>query len=178
MGTIAAMPTNMTCGLTFAPDVVGKNNEQVCAPPDGRPASCDTVNIDQCEESCTAGDVSAFTFKTEPLTVRLGNGLSDGQTGVSRTDDVSIQTIDTVPVDAGQIATIQVFEGAAMTPYTQFTVALNSSNPSNSEVLLHWTNATGLAANTVYKILIPTAFQDSYHVGLPAAQTFTITTGT
>jgi hypothetical protein len=172
MGTVPVLPTNMTCGLTFDPDVVGKNNVQVCAPPMGRPASCNDVNIDQCDESCTPGDVSAFSFGTEAL-VMLIQGLSDGQTGWNRTDDLIAYSQDNVPVDAGQIGTIQVFEGAAMTPYTQFTVSLIAPD----QVQIHWTNPTGLAANTMYTVTFPTAFQDSFHVGLTAAQSYHFTTG-
>ena len=176
MGTVASYPTSMTCGLTFSPDVVGKNNEQVCAPPMGRPPSCDDLNIDQCPQDCTPGDVSAFTWGTEPLVI-IPEDYSDGQPGVSRTDPQHYRSADNVPLNPGQIGTVQVFEGAAMTPYSQFTVALNTNNPTHSEIVLTWTNPTGLAANTMYTVVFPTAFQDSYGVGLPQTQTFHFTTG-
>ena len=181
-GKTPALPTNMTCGLTFDPDVVGKNNEQVCAPPNGRPAGnapqgCDDVNIDQCNESCKPGDVSAFTFKTEPLQMLPAGGWYDGATGVDPTTDLQMVSLDGVPLDPSQIGTIQVFEGAAMTPYTQFTVVLDSTNASNSSIFIHWTSPTGLAKNTMYTVVVPTSFEDAYHVGVPMPQTFHFTTG-
>src|SRR6185436_16776080 len=47
-----ALPTNLDCLLSFAPDIVDKQNVQVCAPPGG-----------DITQDCTPGDVGAFKFK-------------------------------------------------------------------------------------------------------------------
>jgi hypothetical protein len=185
-----AMPTNMICGLTFSPDVVGKNNEQVCAPPHGRPGAgtgdpspggCDDLNIDQCPQTCVPGDVSAVTFRTEPLQMKLAS-FPDGGTGVSRTDPVALISVDNVPLDPGQVGTIQVLQCSDMsctttTPYTQYTVALNTNNTANSEADISWTSPTGLAATTTYQIIVPVVFHDTWGIGPPMPQKFTFTTG-
>jgi len=176
--TVPALPSSSTCGLSFDPDVVGKNFEEPCTPVDadgngGRPPSCDDLNIDQCPQSCTPGDLSGFKFDTEPLLMSL-QSITNGQTGVSRTADIFAVSFDNVPLNPDTIATIQMFEGAAMTPYTQFTVSLAGPN----QIDMHFTNATGLAASTMYTITFPITFQDGYGVPLPQAQSISFTTGT
>lgn len=174
---VPALPSNSTCQLVFDPDVVGKNFAEPCTPVDsdgfgGRPPECDDLNIDQCPQSCMAGDTSEFTFGTEPLVMTL-QGITNGQTGVSRTADIFAQSFDVVPLNANTIGTIQIFEGAAMTPYTLFTLSLTQPN----QVDIHFTAATGLAANTMYTITFPTDFQDAYGVPLPQPQSISFTTG-
>jgi hypothetical protein len=79
MMTGATMPTNTTCTLKFADDVVDKSDIKVCAPPGGRTPDC-AGNLDLCTQSCTPGDVSAFSFKTAPLTL----GTTFDTAGVDR----------------------------------------------------------------------------------------------
>jgi hypothetical protein len=168
------LPTNMTCGLTFSPDVVDHSNIAPCAAPNGRPPECSDINLDKCtaDQACTPGDVSAFTFMTEPMTVTITQ-FSDGAVGVSRTDNVNVQT--NVPVDPGSISSITVRDVTNNMPYAAFTVTLNPANPQ--AITIHWTSPTGLAANTTYAITFPTTFADYYHQGLPAPVTITFTTG-
>lgn len=171
---ISLLPTNLDCGLAFSPDVTDKANLQPCAAPNGRPPECADINLDKCtlDQQCTPGDVSAFKFHTEPLTVTIQQ-FSDGATGVDRTADVTIKT--NVPVDPGSIASITVRDVTNMAPYAAFTVTLNPVNPA--QVTLHWTATGGLAAMTTYSITFPTAFTDYYHQGLPAPVVVTFTTG-
>jgi hypothetical protein len=152
-----ALPTNAECGLTFSSDVVDKDGNQVCAPPDG--------DIDR---SCTPGDVSAFKFTVEPL--RFANGSVITDPGQSRTADLKIAAL--VPLDPASLANITVTEGVA-TSYTSFTAALSDPN----EITIQWT-PPGLAASTHYTITVPTTVTDAYHQ--PALQPFTVafTTGT
>src|SRR6185503_14798536 len=51
-----SLPTGSECGLTFSPDVVDKDGNQICAPPDG-----------DITQGCTPGDTSAFRFSIQPL---------------------------------------------------------------------------------------------------------------
>ncbi|HTR51371.1 MAG TPA: Ig-like domain-containing protein [Kofleriaceae bacterium] len=175
--TVAALPSGSTCGLALDPDVVGKNFAEPCTPVDsdgngGRPPECDDLNIDQCPQSCTPGDLSGFSFGTEPMLLSL-QGITNGQMGVSRTADIFAVTFDNIPVNPNTIGTIQIFEGVAMTPYNMFTVSLTGA----SQMDIHFTNPTGLAANTQYTVTFPTGFQDGYGVPLPQAQSITFTTG-
>ena len=157
MGTPPFLPTNTTCNLTFAPDVVDKQNNQVCAPPDG-----------DITKGCTPGDVSAFSFKVEPMSV-INNSFSDGDTGVSRTDFVLLKA--SAPMALSSLNAITVLEGS--TPYTEFTL----TTPFPDTVRITWTNATGLAANQEYTINVGTGMVDLYDQPITMPTSFTFTTG-
>jgi hypothetical protein len=166
------VPTNSTCGLVFSTDVVDKSDTEVCAAPTGRPPDCDNVNLDQCklDQACTPGDVSSFSFTTEPLALSIVE-FADGDTGVPRTGSVTVQTHDKVPLDPGSIANILIEEGT--TTYAAYTVTLVQSNVMR----ITWTAPTGLAPNQQYTITFRTTFADFYHQGLPAPVVVHFTTG-
>jgi hypothetical protein len=170
MGGTALLPTNMDCGLDFSPDVVDHANIQPCAAPTGRPPECEDINLDKCtlDQQCTPGDVSAFSFHTEPLTIQL-QGIANGDMGVSRTADIVAQA--NVPLDPGSIANITITENGA--PFPGYTVTLTAP----TKVTIHPTGATGLAATAMYVITFTTSFADYYHQGLPAPVSIGFTTG-
>jgi hypothetical protein len=151
-----ALPTSAECGVSFASDVVDKDGNQVCAPPDG------DITLD-----CTPGDTSAFTFTVEPLLLSLAMAVVDP--GQSRLLDIKIKA--NVPLDPGSLANITITEDVAS--YTQFTATLSQPN----EITIHWTAIGGLTAMTRYTITIPTTVTDTYHQ--PARQPLQIafTTG-
>src|SRR5690606_14019705 len=60
------LPTDLSCGLAFAPEVVDKQGIQVCAPEGGDIAA-----------GCLPGDVSAFRFGVEALRIRPPQQRSD-----------------------------------------------------------------------------------------------------
>jgi hypothetical protein len=151
------MPTNITCGLTFADNIIDKQGNKVCATADGALTG-----------SCTPGDVSSFSFKTEPLRLSL-QGISDNDIGISRTDPIIATT--TAPVDMATIGGVTMTENGA--PFTLFTVSL----PTSTTIRITFTGATGLAANTPYTITFPTTLKDTFGQGLPAPVTFHFTTG-
>ncbi len=155
--TDGVLPTNIECGLSFDAAVVDKQGNQVCAPADG-----------DVSKGCSAGDLTAFKFKVEPLAVRQA-GISDGDTGVARTGTVDI-TLSAPPL-ASSLTAITVQEGA--TNYTDFSVALPQPNIAR----ITWTGATGLAANTTYTITIGTGLTDLYSQPAPMPVTITFTTG-
>lgn len=165
--SISEMPTNTTCGLTFSTDVIDKHNMGVCAPPGGRTADC-TGNLFDCPQSCMPGDLSAFTFKTEPLTVSL-QGITDGDVGISRTN--AIIAIPNAPVDPNALGNIRIDEAGV--PYTMFTVTLVAP----TQIKIASTNATGFAPNTMYTVTFPTTVTDAYNQGLPAPIVYHFTTG-
>jgi hypothetical protein len=156
-----AMPTGLTCGLTFSPDIVDKQDIQVCAPESG-----------SIKNPCTPGDVSLFQFTMEPLTVIL-QGINDNDTGVQRGDIVAQPN---VPVLAGTLGAITMTENGAA--FTKFSVSL----PQPTTIAINVTTcptcvATGLAAMTDYTITFPRAVTDLYSQGLPAPQVFHFQTG-
>jgi hypothetical protein len=167
---VPLLPTNMDCGLEFSPDVVDHSNLAVCAAPMGRPADCQDINLDKCtlDQLCTPGDVSAFNFHTEPLTVSL-SAISDGDVGIDRTQDVLAQA--NVPVDPGSIANMSITENGAA--FNGYTVTLAAP----SQVKIHPTAVGGFAANAMYAFTFQTTWADYFHQGLPATVTIHFTTG-
>jgi hypothetical protein len=153
----AALPTSTACGLAFSSDVVDKDGNQVCAPPDG-----------DIRKDCRPGDTSAFRFTVEPLTLTLALAVMDP--GQPRTQDVKIKA--NVPFDPASIANITVTEAPA-TSYPQFAVTLDVPN----QLTIHWTAAGGLAANTRYTITVPTTVTDAYHQPAPQPFVIAFTTG-
>jgi len=144
------MPTNLTCGLTFSPEVVDKEGNQVCAPDNGDLAS-----------GCSPGDTSAFRFTVEPLAFKAQR-VTDGQ---ARTMDILIDA--NAPLDTASVATITVTEGQD-TSYAAFT----ATRTAPQQITIHWTAPGGLAAATRYTITVPTTVVDSYQQ--PAPQAFQI----
>jgi len=157
---LGPMPTNTTCGLTFSSDVTDKSNEQVCAPVGGMPADGSKPG------TCTPGDVSAFSFKTEPLRLTSDSDHPEGMTGVNRTEDLRLTP--NVPVNAATVT------GITVAPTTTFTTALD---PMNGAIVITWTAAGGLAANTMYTVTVPVTLADTFAKPLPAPSVLHFTTG-
>jgi hypothetical protein len=156
---LGALPTGMTCGVAFSPEVVDKDGNQVCAPPDG-----------DITRNCTPGDTTAVQFTVAGLSFAIASAVSP--TAQSRTADIVIKA--NVPLDPATLANLTVTEAGAS--YTQFTATLGLGVAAN-EITIHWTAAGGLAAATAYVITVPTTVTDLYHQA--AAQPFQIafTTG-
>jgi len=151
------MPTNLTCGLTFSSDVTDKSNEQVCAPVGGMPADGSKPG------TCTPGDVSAFSFKTEPLRTEPDGAHLEGMTGVDRTLDLTLSP--NVPVDPATIM------GITVAPTTTFTI----TQDTGGNIVVTWTG--GLAANTMYTVTVPATLTDTFAQPLPAPFVLHFTTG-
>ncbi len=152
------LPTNLSCHLTFGPAVVDKQNVQVCAPPGG--------DIDS---SCNPGDTYAASFKTEPMVVTTSS-ITNGQTGVNRTEDVLF--VSNTPLDPSAINSITVTQGPTMVPYTNFTVTLTMG-----KILAVKWGGTGLLPNTMYTITVNTTLKDTFMQPLPAPLVISFTTG-
>jgi hypothetical protein len=159
------LPTNLKCGLTFADDVVDKQNNRVCAPPAGRPASC-TGAIDDCSKDleCTPGDVSAFQFTSEALKLTV-LAIVNGATGVNGANPIFINA--NAPVDLNSIQTITL-SPAPLAGTFDITLA------TASKIKINFT--TPLTPATMYTLTIPTTVTDTFGQALPAPITITFTT--
>src|SRR5690606_29065094 len=133
---------NQRCRLTFAPDIVDKQNNRVCAPAGG--------NVDA---GCEPGDVSAFEFLTQILEV-TNQSFQDGATGVSTTAQVIL--VANAPLAAGSLGAVSVTQNG--TPVTDFTVLL----PQPQTIRINWD--TPLQANTTYTLSVSTALTDTFDV--------------
>jgi hypothetical protein len=159
------LPTNLKCGLTFADNVVDKQNNRVCAPPAGRPASC-VGAIEDCSADleCTPGDVSAFQFTTEPLRLTV-LGLTDGATGVNGANAITISA--NAPLDVNSIQNVTLSPAPA--PGT-FTIMLTTAKQ------IKITFTTPLTPATMYTLTIPSTTTDSFGQGAPMPTTIHFTT--
>ena len=146
-----ALPTNITCSLVFADEVVDKQDVRVCAPAGG-----------DIRAGCSPGDVSAFTFGVEPLTIRP-NSFRDGDMNVSRT--ALIFSLN-APVATSTFAGIQINPAPPAPP--------TISTPTGA---LRIEFPTPLAPQTQYTVTFPTTVTDMFGQPLPQARTFRFTTG-
>ncbi|MEJ7598179.1 MAG: Ig-like domain-containing protein [Kofleriaceae bacterium] len=157
------MPTSASCQLAFAAEVVDKQDVPVCAPPGG-----------DITQSCTPGDVSAFTFRSEAMLITplgFNDGqlpFDDGQTMVDRTV-TNAQLLANTTLAPGSLANITMTRNGA--PFTAFTV----TSPMAGIIQINFTGA--LAANTAYVITIPTTVTDTFGKGLVAPLEYDFMTG-
>lgn len=154
----APLPTSSDCGLVFAPSVVDKDGNQVCAPAGG-----------DITAGCTPGDTAAFHFTVEPMAFIPTPAIS--ATAQSRTDPITLRA--PAAIDPTTLAGITVTEGAA--PFTLFTASVGATKDTANQLTITWT-PPGLAAATGYTITIPTTLTDTYHHGPPQAIQFSFTT--
>jgi Big-like domain-containing protein len=150
------LPTSADCTVVFAPSVVDKDGNQVCAPANG-----------DITAGCTPGDTSAFHFQVEPMGF-LPQGVSDP--GQSRTSPIMLRA--PAAIDPASITGVTVTEGTS-TPFTDFTPSVGATTPN---ILTITWGAGGLAAATRYTITIPTTVTDTYHFGPPQPIQISFTT--
>lgn len=152
---VNALPTNTRCELAFAPSVVDKQNNQVCAPAGG-----------DVTKDCQPGDTSAFAFQTQALTL-TNQSFNDGDTGIDPGAPVVI--VSNAPLAAGAISAITVTQGT--TNFTGFTAVL----PQPQTLRINWTPA--LPASTTFTITIATTLTDIFGQPLVMPLSYTFTTG-
>jgi len=152
--TSAALPSNSDCSYVFAPEIVDKKGQRPCAPSGGGNDPSLIPGL-----SCTQGDFSAASFKTEALsfTVASTTGTLMNGAQISRTDTLLVSPSDDIPVDPGSLGGITILEGAA--PYTQFTAALNANQ---TLISISSTNPTGFDPNATYTLNIPATVTDTF----------------
>ena len=157
------MPTDADCQLAFSSEVVDKQGIGVCTPPDG-----------DITQSCTPGDLGAFTFHSELLVIApLGfNGgqlpFNDGETGVDRTV-MNAQLAANTDLAAASVAGITMTRNTA--PFTAFTVTL----PMPNTIQINFTSA--LSANANYVINVPATVTDTFGKGLSVPLALDFMTG-
>ncbi|MGE0549623.1 MAG: Ig-like domain-containing protein [Kofleriaceae bacterium] len=150
------MPTNLECGLTFSPEIVDKQGNQVCAPPNG-----------DITQDCTPGDLSAFKFRVEPLILQAASP-EDMATGVPVNVVIRIASI-TAGLDMATLGGITVTENG--NPFTTFTMTYTASTK-----LITITPTTNFANGATVVVTVPTSVTDGFGQPLPAPFTLTFTT--
>lgn len=161
------MPTNETCSLSFDPSVVDKSGNQICAPMGGRTTAC-SGNLDLCQQTCTPGDVSAFSFKTAPLTL----AVTFDTMGTDRTQPLTLVANTLIDMNTLQGATTMTQGGSS---FAGFTVSM--SNAGGKSTVTVTPTAGTWAANTMYTLTFSTALKDSFGSPLPQPIVISFTTG-
>jgi hypothetical protein len=151
------LPNNLECQITFAEDVVDKQNVRVCANPNG--------DIDT---DCTPGDTAAVNFKAEPMKF-LSVSFEDNATGVPRTDPVVFVANTNLDPTAAAGVTIT---GPGTTPFTAFTATI-----SMNKIISITPTGAGFDANTMYTVTLATTIKDTFGQPLPASMVVHFTTG-
>lgn len=152
------LPTNLTCGLTFADTVRDKQGNAVCAPSEGRTRQCDPdLRSAACQAAleCSSGDVSAFSFSVEPL--RFAISIADGAVNVPPT--IEIFGDANAVIASASLATITISDGMTDLPFT-------ATTPVPMQFRISF--ASPLAPATTYTLTIPTTVTDSFGQGLSA----------
>jgi len=157
---LSALPTGTDCGLVFSPDVVDKDGNQVCAPPDGDIAA-----------GCTPGDTSAFHFTVEPLAL-----LSTAQTTRQPTSGKIIFTAN-APIDPATVTpaniTVTQDPGIDITTFMlDVPASTNTLTPNQFDLV--W--SAPLLPMTHYTITVSTGLTDTYHRSAPQPFQFPFTT--
>lgn len=164
LAPLDGMKTGSACMLTFRPEVVDKDGENVCAPPDGDIAA-----------GCNPGDTSLISFTVEPLALaELGASPEDGEIDVPLTEE-------------GQTyAQIVLPWNAALDPDSLGAITLvdDMDNPVTIEPMLSAEDGAfltirvpgGYDPNTTYTVTISTELTDKFGGPLPAEITLMFTT--
>lgn len=164
----APLPTNIACNLTFADTVVDKKGVEVCAPVGG-----------DISQSCSPGDVSAFSFKVAELEL-TPQGLEDMATDVSTTDSIFINASAPLKGSSINTTTVQIRLDDGSNPPTGAlqTIVPTGTNPdANGNPLKIQIKPTGLLPNTKY-VLVIDGVTDTYGQPPPAKLIIHFTTGT
>jgi hypothetical protein len=151
-----SLPTTSECGLTFSPDVVDKDGNAVCAPPNG-----------DITQNCAPGDTSAFRFTTETLKF-------SGAAPARLADP--LQIIANAALLPASIVNITMTEGDPGTPFTQFTATLTNVGTGALLRTIEIRGMPTLAANTRYTVTLPTTVTDAYRKSAPDTFVFSFTT--
>jgi hypothetical protein len=154
------LPTGQTCHLVFADDIVDKQGERICAPPNGDVTA-----------GCTPGDVSAFSFTVE--TLAFSSEPQDGATGWSREEPavlIANANIDNTTLTGIEVENVTA--GTTLVAGTDYTAAV----VQNRQIRVNWTNL--LDPNTQYRITVPTTVTDMFGQGLEMPLSISFTTGT
>ena len=145
---LGGVPTNVTCGLVFDATVVDKQGEQLCAPPNG-----------DVKAGCNGGDLAAFEFGVEKLTLQ-------GPTGPGQNRAGPFVFLANTTLDPTTISTFTIMPAPAMQPVVTLEMGKN----------IKFTFSTPLAAMTEYTVTF-TNLRDSFGQASPDPITFTFTTG-
>jgi hypothetical protein len=160
----ASLPTNTDCVLTADASVVDKQGVQLCAPDNGGTV-VDGVYV----ADCNPGNLDAFHFTVEPLTVKPASFV-DGGTGVSKTSSLVLAANAPLLATSAVAANITIKQNGTAVAPASVTLMM-------PQVLVVAPPTGGFAANATIELTITTTVTDTYNQAAPAAQVYTFTTG-
>lgn len=175
------LPTNVECQLAFAdgtmafpdsqnpgsplPAITDKQNQKLCTPPNG-----DVL------QSCSEGDLSAFKFKVEPLTI-VQLPFMDNATNVNRNigamGGTPIDFLTNVPLNPASLSTITITPAL---PAGAVVTLVGTGNNART-IRISGPMGTTLPANTMYTVTIGSGVTDTFMQPLPTQLVIHFTTG-
>jgi hypothetical protein len=189
--TSNGFPTSSDCTIDFDDDIVDKDRNSICAPPNGGWNDGELDADMPCEGGNDAGDTSLVAWTTEPLRVK-STVPTDNQTGVARTASGSTDARGSVTFNAP----IQVDDNGAPAPgaivlmegsteRTDIHGTCTAIPPAMGTVpciqidqdaaKLNFIVPGGYLADTTYMLTVTADNFDAFGVALPEAQVTTIT---
>jgi len=164
LAPLDGMKTGSACTINFRPEVVDKDGENVCAPPDG--------DIDA---GCTPPDTSLISFTVEPLAIaEIGAEPGDGATDVELTAPDETFALIVIPFNA--VIDPSTLDAITLVDDMDNPVTLEPTLSAEDGSLLFIEVPGGYDADTTYTLTIGTGLTDKFGGALPATITITFTT--
>ncbi len=156
VGTVG-MRSGANCVVTFRPEVVDKDGNQVCAPAGG--------DIDN---DCTAGDTSLISFNTDTLKV-VNSVPADMATNVALSGSSFMLIALNSNIDIATVGALTLTAGNVDVPITP--------DIGDDKTLVSFSLAADFEPDTEYKLTVSTALTDLLGGALPTEHVVTWTTG-
>lgn len=152
------LKTSSECTLSFRPEIVDKDGNQVCAPPNG-----------DIKQDCAAGDTAAITFAVEPLALKnTVPAMLDGNDDVKPDQEIVLGFYANISPDSFDAITLEESGGAA--------VAITVENNADAPFEVKITPDAPMSPLTEHVLTISTGLTDAFGSPLPEEIVITFTT--
>ncbi len=153
------MRTSSDCSVSFRPEVVDHDGNQICAPTNG--------DIDQ---DCTGGDTTKIGFSTETLQV-VSTVPTDGSTDVSLSSSSFMSLAMNANVDPATVTAMTLTADGV--PVTFVGLEDDGGFVGDDGTLISFALESDFAPETTYELTIDTTLTDRLGSPLPATETIT-----
>ena len=156
VGTIG-MRTSSDCSVTFRPEVVDHDGNQICAPTNG-----------DIESDCTGGDTTKIAFSTETLQV-VSTVPSDESTDVGLSESAFMSLAMNANVDPATVTALTIT--ADGNPVTFVGLEADDEFVGDDGTLIAFKLQEDFLPETTYVLTVATTLTDSLGAALPAVET-------
>lgn len=156
VGTIG-MRTSSDCSVTFRPEVVDHDGNQICAPTNG-----------DIESDCSGGDTTKIAFSTETLQV-VSAVPSDGATDVGLTESSFMSLAMNANLDPATVTALSLTADGA--PVTFVGLDADDEFVGDDGTLITYKLEADFIPETTYELTVATTLTDRLGSALPATET-------